>query len=160
MAPISILSVLSALPLTLAHMQMFSPSPLGDPTANRPNEKADYNMNSPLNADGSNFPCKGYHLSTPLTTVATYKAGSTHRMKLKGSATHSDGSCQISLSCDGGENFNVIDSYIGDCPLNSNGYDFTIPSDIPSASQCLLAWTWYAPPLPTRQLPAVLYKFS
>ena len=141
MAPLSTIGALSALPLALAHMQMSSPSPLRDPLADRPNEPKDYNILSPLNADGSNFACKGYHLNTPLTTVATYAAGSKQTLRLKGSATHSGGSCQISLSCDGGSNFNVIKSIMGGCPL-SDSYDFKVPSDIPAAKQCLLAWTW------------------
>lgn len=148
MAPLSIIGALSTLPLALAHMQMSSPSPLRDPHANRPNEPKDYNMLSPLNADGSNFACKGYHLNTPLTTVATYAAGSKQTMKLLGSATHGGGSCQISLSCDGGSNFQVVKSIMGGCPL-SDSYDFTIPSDIPAAKKCLLAWTWSDLHLPT-----------
>lgn len=143
MAPLSIIGALSALPLALAHMQMSSPSPLRDPHAtDRPDEPKDYNILNPLNADGSNFACKGYHLNTPLTTVATYEAGSKQKLRLKGSATHGGGSCQISLSCNGGDDFNVIKSIIGGCPL-SDSYDFTIPSDIPPAKKCLLAWTWY-----------------
>lgn len=140
MAPLFIIGALSALPLALAHMQMSSPSPLRDPHADR-DEPKDYNILSPLNADGSNYPCKGYHLNTPLTTVATYEAGSKQTLRLKGSATHGGGSCQMSLSCDGGSNFNVMKSIVGGCPLNDN-YEWTVPDDIPSASQCLLAWTW------------------
>lgn len=143
MAPLSIIGALSALPLALAHMQMSSPSPLRDPHAtNRPQEPKDYNILSPLNADGSNFACKGYHLNTPLTTVATYEAGSKQTLRLKGSATHGGGSCQISMSCDGGNDFRVMKSIVGGCPL-SDSYDFTVPEDMPAADKCLLAWTWY-----------------
>jgi hypothetical protein len=143
MTPLSIIGALSALPLVLAHMRMTDPSPLRDPDADpaRPGEIPDWNMLSPLNADGSNFACKGYHLNTPLNTVATYAAGSKQTLRLKGSATHGGGSCQISLSCDGGSNFQVIQSIMGGCPL-SDSYNFTVPSDIPAASKCLLAWTW------------------
>lgn len=141
MAPLSFIGALSALPFAFAHMQISSPSPLRDPHADRPGEPKDYNILSPLNADGSNFACKGYHLNTPLTTVATYEAGSTQTLELRGSATHGGGSCQISLSCNGGKDFNVIKSIMGGCPLK-NSYDFKIPSDIPAAKQCLLAWTW------------------
>jgi hypothetical protein len=144
MALLSIIVALSALPLALAHMQMSSPSPLRDPHAtNRPNEPKDYNILSPLNADGSNFACKGYHLNTPLTTVATYEAGSQQTLRLSGSATHGGGSCQIGMSCDGGNDFRVMKSIIGDCPM-SDSFRFTVPRDMPAAKKCLLAWTWYA----------------
>jgi hypothetical protein len=143
MAPLSIVGALSALPLALAHMQMSDPSPINDPhqSPQRPGETLDYNYLNPLDADGSNFPCKGYHLDTPLNVVATYEAGSKHTMKLRGSATHGGGSCQMSLSCDGGKEFRVIESMMGGCPLTSS-YDFTVPSDVPAAEKCLLAWTW------------------
>lgn len=143
MTPLSILGALSALPLVLAHMRMIDPSPINDPDAKpaRHNENADYNMLNPLNADGSNYPCKGYNSQSGLSSVATYAAGSKQTLRLKGSATHGGGSCQISLSCDNGSNFQVVKSIIGGCPL-SDSYDFTVPSDIPAASNCLLAWTW------------------
>ncbi|KZM21495.1 uncharacterized protein EKO05_0006239 [Ascochyta rabiei] len=141
MAPLSIIGALSAFPLALAHMQMSSPSPLRDPHADR-DEPKDYNILSPLNADGSNFACKGYHLNTPLTTVATYAAGSKQTLRLSGSATHGGGSCQIALSCDGGSSFHVMKSIIGGCPL-SDHYEYTIPKDLPPAKKCLLSWTWF-----------------
>ncbi|EDU48967.1 conserved hypothetical protein [Pyrenophora tritici-repentis Pt-1C-BFP] len=77
MPRLSILQALGALSLlstTLAHMQMSNPSPLRDPHANRLNEPKDYNILNPLNADGSNFACKGYQWNTPWTPVATYEA--------------------------------------------------------------------------------------
>jgi hypothetical protein len=145
MAPLSIFGALSALPLALAHMQMSSPSPLRDPHADRPNEPKDYDILNPLKSDGSNFACKGYHLNTPLTTVATYEAGSSQTLKLRGNARHGGGSCQISLSCDRGETFYVIKSMVGGCPLKDS-YKFNIPKEIPAAKKCLLAWTWWASP--------------
>jgi hypothetical protein len=86
MAALFILGALSALPLTHAHMQLMNPSPLRDPHANRANEPKDYDILKPLNADGSNFACKGYQWNTPWTTVATYEAGGTYPMQLEGSA--------------------------------------------------------------------------
>ncbi|KAK5119369.1 hypothetical protein LTR85_007725 [Meristemomyces frigidus] len=100
----------------------------------------DYSMTSPLFADGSNFPCKGYQNDRPIQTMVTYAAGSTYNMSLAGSATHGGGSCQLSLSYDNGATFRVIKSMIGGCPLTST-YDFTIPSYAPTGT-ALLAWTW------------------
>lgn len=122
-------------------MQMEDPSPLRDPHSNRTEEPKDYNILTPLKSDGSDFTCKGYQWNTPLTPVATYEAGETYELKLRGSATHGGGSCQISLSCDNGENFKVLKSIMGGCPLEDS-YDFTVPSDV-QTSTCLLAWTWY-----------------
>ncbi|CAO2650846.1 Nn.00g091430.m01.CDS01 [Neocucurbitaria sp. VM-36] len=140
----TILHALSVLPLTLAHMQMIDPSPLRDPHSDRADEPKDYNILTPLNADGSNFACKGYQWNTPWTTVATYQAGGTYQMTLKGGATHGGGSCQLSLSCDGGLQFKVIKSIVGGCPLETQ-YDFTVPQELGQldGATCLFAWTWF-----------------
>ena len=134
-------SIFLLLPPALCHMEMSWPYPLHskyNPANNY--ENVDYSMTSPLNADGSNFPCKGYQNDRPIDTVITYTAGSTYNMSLAGSATHGGGSCQLSLSYDNGATFRVIKSMIGGCPLAST-YDFTIPSYAPSGN-ALLAWTW------------------
>ncbi|KAF2741100.1 putative endoglucanase, partial [Polyplosphaeria fusca] len=125
----------------LSHMQMEEPSPLRDPHSNRIDEPKDYNILTPLKTDGSDFTCKGYQWNTKLTPVATYTAGQTYQMRLRGGATHGGGSCQISLSCDNGQNFKVLESIEGGCP-NRKAYDFTIP-DFAQTAQCLLGWTWF-----------------
>jgi len=136
-------AALCLLSLTSAHMQMLDPSPFRDPHSKR-NEPKDYNILTPLHADGSDFACKGYQWNTPWTTVATYEAGKSYNMTLKGSATHGGGSCQLSLSCDGGIKFKVIKSIMGGCPLQSS-YPFTIPEEFARTSKatCLFAWTWF-----------------
>ncbi|PVH99898.1 lytic polysaccharide monooxygenase, partial [Periconia macrospinosa] len=134
-----LLPLLLLLPTALSHMQLIDPSPLRDPHSNR--EPKDYNMLSPLKADGSDFTCKGYQWNTPLTPVATYHAGEQYNITLKGGATHGGGSCQISLSCDNGLHFKVLQSIVGECPLK-NSYAFRIPESVESAI-CLLSWTWF-----------------
>ncbi|CAK4033560.1 Hypothetical predicted protein [Lecanosticta acicola] len=132
--------LLSAAP-ALGHMEMSWPYPLHskyDPENTYQN--IDYSMTSPLDPDGSSFPCKGYQNDRPIRTTATYAAGSTYNMTLAGTATHRGGSCQISLSYDNGATFRVIKSVVGGCPLQST-YDFTIPSYAPTG-EALLAWTW------------------
>lgn len=62
-------------------------------------------------------------------------------MSLSSGATHSGGSCQLSLSYDNGTTFKVIKSMEGGCPLTSE-YDFQIPNDAPSGD-ALFAWTWF-----------------
>lgn len=134
-------AIIMAIP-ALAHMEMTQPYALRskfDP-ANKAGGQIDYSMTSPLEASGSNFPCKGYQNDRPFHTTANYTAGSKYQLTLAGSATHEGGSCQISLSYDNGKTFRVIKSMIGGCPLTDN-YDFTIPSYAPSG-QALLGWTW------------------
>ncbi|KAI9718636.1 MAG: hypothetical protein M1828_006644 [Chrysothrix sp. TS-e1954] len=142
---VSLLSTVLALAgSTLGHMEMQQPYALRSKynPANKGGggNDVDYSMTSPLEADGSNYPCKGYQNDRPVKSVATYKAGSKQQLKLSGSATHGGGSCQISLSYDNGKTFRVIKSMIGGCPLTSN-YDFTVPTYAPNGT-ALLAWSW------------------
>ncbi|KAH7313959.1 putative endoglucanase [Stachybotrys elegans] len=126
-----------------AHMQMTDPAPLRS-KSNPHTTNADYSMTSPLLADGSNFPCKGYHslLGTPQgASVATWQPGEKKSFTLSGTAVHGGGSCQASLSYDKGKTWTVIESYIGNCPLKDT-WDFTVPRDA-KAGSALFAWTWF-----------------
>ena len=109
-------------------------------TSDTDSQPKDYDMTSPLLMDGSNFPCKGYHLSSSRRSTATYEAGDEYNVTFSGSATHNGGSCQLSLSYDEGATFKVIKSMIGGCPLESS-YQFRIPDFAPSGS-ALFAWSW------------------
>ncbi|EFR01396.1 hypothetical protein MGYG_04403 [Nannizzia gypsea CBS 118893] len=126
------------------HMEMKTPYPFRRRVKFNPGNKytdIDYSMTNPLNADGSNFPCKGYHSNTTFRATANYTTGQTYSLELAGTATHGGGFCQVSLSLDNGTSFQVIKSVMGGCPL-TNTYNFTIPKDIP-AGRALLAWTWF-----------------
>lgn len=124
------------------HMELRWPYPLRSKfNPNNTYLNIDYSMTSPLSGDGSNYPCKGYHVDRPRHASVTYTAGSTYNITLAGSARHEGGSCQLSLSYDNGESFRVIKSMIGACPL-SDTYNFTIPSDAPTGHSILLAWSW------------------
>ncbi|KEY63903.1 hypothetical protein S7711_10209 [Stachybotrys chartarum IBT 7711] len=126
-----------------AHMQMMDPAPLRS-KSNPHTTDADYSMTSPLLADGSNFPCKGYQslLGTPQgASVATWQPGEKKSFTLAGTAVHGGGSCQASLSYDKGKTWTVIESYIGNCPLK-NTWDFTVPHDA-KAGSALFAWSWF-----------------
>ncbi|GAA6008135.1 hypothetical protein JCM10207_007041 [Rhodosporidiobolus poonsookiae] len=142
------LTLSTALMATLAsaHMQLMYPPPINsvyDPQTVEANK--DYSMTSPLNADGSNYPCKGYNTAeaySTLSAVATLKAGSNLEIAFAaGGATHMGGSCQFSISYDQGKTFAVIHSVLGGCPLQSN-YSVPIPDDLPSATSATFAWTW------------------
>jgi hypothetical protein len=147
MSRISLLSAFSALllgPTTLAHVQMIDPSPFRDPHSNRRDEPKDYNIPTPLKADGSDFACKGYQWNTPWTTVATHEASGTYQMTLQGGATHGDGSCQLNFSRDGDVTFKVVKNIMVDCPI-AKKYSFTVPPELGGLGRttCLFAWTSY-----------------
>jgi len=135
----------------MAHMTMKYPSPFYHPenpklTSVPWPKLVDYSYSTPLNADASNYPCKGYHHAKgPYgQTVIDLAAGQSDKITISGGAFHSGGSCQISLSYDKGKTFRVIKSFIGSCPI-SNGdtdYAYTVPSDAPSADKAILAWSW------------------
>lgn len=129
-----------------AHMMLSFPPPLNskyNPFAN--SASIDYSYTAPLSADGSNYPCKGYQsdLGTPAgQSVASFAVGGQGNITVVGGAAHGGGSCQISLSTDGAKTFKVIQSIIGNCPVNGEGnFDFTVPSDAPTGD-AVLAWSW------------------
>lgn len=143
----SLLSLLALGSAVNAHMALQWPQPFRasfNPHALQSN--IDYSLTSPLNADGSNFPCKGYHsdLGTPGgASVVTWNAGGSYNLSVEGGAVHGGGSCQIALSYDKGASFTVIHSYVGSCPLSSGeDFQFTLPSDAPTGD-AMFAWVWY-----------------
>lgn len=98
----------------------------------------DYNMKDPLNADGSNFPCKGY---PPGPAVATYKAGDTIKVEIDGSAIHGGGHCQFSISYND-KDFVAIKTIIRTCFLDGKTFNVQIPPETPSCDRCTFSWTW------------------
>ena len=139
------LAVLAAFfSMAYAHMEVLEPAPFrGKQNPNTDNK--DFDMTSPLSPDGSNFPCKGYHVDfgTPAgAPTATYPAGSQQSLQIAGGAPHNGGSCQISLSFDGGQTFKVIKSILGSCPLGPETQGFTVPAET-AAGDAILSWTWF-----------------
>jgi hypothetical protein len=145
------LAVFGLASMTSAHVVMSVPVPfdLGGPTSQ-----------SPLNPDGSNFPCKTpgrYIKQGPSTPMAL---GSTQPIAFVGSAVHGGGSCQVSITYDLEPTKNsvwkVIHSIQGGCPMRNaegnNGndankpspsqYTFPVPDDLPTG-EAVLAWTWF-----------------
>lgn len=145
-----VISALMGASMLSAHMIMISPTPYSKDSLN----------NSPLAADGSDFPCKlrDKPFEAPETeTIITI--GDTHPLTFVGSSTHGGGSCQISLTTDlkpsKSSKWKVIKSFEGGCPANVEGnmpngpnapnpynFDFTIPDSI-AAGKYTLAWTWF-----------------
>ncbi|KAK0629302.1 hypothetical protein B0T17DRAFT_474943, partial [Bombardia bombarda] len=143
--------------LITAHMAMVTPAPFATPKVGPQN-------NSPLAADGTDFPCKAGPSDTyvPGTTPNNFPLGSEQPLVFVGSAVHGGGSCQISITYDNPPTaksvWKVVTSIEGGCPargevgnLNIAGgasapdpytYNFTIPDNIPTG-KATLAWTWF-----------------
>ncbi|KAJ5646190.1 hypothetical protein N7490_002562 [Penicillium lividum] len=133
-----------------AHLVMIDPVPYN----------FDSSDNSPLQADGSNFPCKitGDYTITEENYVVK---GESQMMTFHGGTTHGGGSCQISITSDrapsNSTTWAVIESIEGGCmdatesssnigtsasmvtPFHPN---FTIPDSI-EAGEYTIAWTWF-----------------
>ena len=63
-------------------------------------------------------------------------------LRLEGSAIHNGGSCQLSISEDGGSSWKVIKSFMGNCPSAAGvTLNVDIPKDVKDGD-VILAWTW------------------
>ncbi|PON24518.1 hypothetical protein TGAM01_v206448 [Trichoderma gamsii] len=140
-----------------AHMKITSPVPFNNGVLD----------NSPLQADGSNFPCKvgtvqgvTYDYGTDIPSNV-FAQGSTQKLAFIGTAVHGGGSCQVSVTTDAKPDKNsvwkVIKSIEGGCPAKDQTgnlpgdnasnvdpytYDYTIPKELQSGNYTL-AWTWF-----------------
>ncbi|KAJ9266042.1 CAZyme family AA11 [Paecilomyces variotii] len=149
---IAVAAVLSA-SFANAHIIMTKPVPYGLGTLN----------NSPLDASGSDFPCKireqMWDNEESARETNTFKIGEPQTLAFKGIATHGGGSCQVSLTTDEhptkDSKWMVIHSIEGGCPIQTAGnlvgsadtpvpntFQFSIPDGI-SAGNYTLAWTWF-----------------
>jgi hypothetical protein len=107
----------------------------------------------PLNAQGANYPCHGV---APEAPVATYAPGSTQTLQLMGTAVHSGGSGQMSITYDTTPTkdsvFRVMTSWQGNHPLKVDGnisppsatymlpaLSFKVPEGLP-AGKAVVAW--------------------
>ncbi|KAI9047383.1 hypothetical protein LZ554_008829 [Drepanopeziza brunnea f. sp. 'monogermtubi'] len=134
-----------------AHVKMTSPMPFGASSLN----------NSPLLADGSDFPCKqrpGVYDAEGASNI--WPQGSTQSLAFMGSAVHGGGSCQVSISYDeaptASSTWKVIHSIEGGCPQKGvagnsgdnaaqtipDTYPFKIPEGLPTGT-AVMAWTWF-----------------
>lgn len=141
--------VLSLVSVCNAHMIMSSPVPYGKSTLD----------NSPLLADGSDFPCKQrsgvYDLEGAENNLVI---GEPNTLSFIGSVVHGGGSCQVSLTKDlqptVDSTWMVIHSIEGNCPSNVTGnlpedasgtgaavFQYTIPEGI-EPGQYTIAWSW------------------
>ncbi|KAL0635909.1 hypothetical protein Q9L58_005152 [Maublancomyces gigas] len=128
-----------------AHMYIVKPSPFRLKTNPFAAEPPDYNIMNPLWSNGTNFPCKGYHLDPEPTIAAVeeWAAGSEQSFTMDvGSAVHGGGSCQASISEDNGATFKVVKSYLGGCPISGASFKFNVPKET-KTGRVLFAWTWF-----------------
>jgi hypothetical protein len=134
------------------HVIMIEPTPFEFPV--------DATKQAPLSEIGSDFPCKFPAGFTPkVAEITTLKPGpDANDLQLKGGATHSGGSCQISLTTDTvptkNSKWEVIKSIEGGCPSDAEGnlsdsaetlaplIKFGVPDGMP-AGKYTLAWTWF-----------------
>ncbi|KAK3308449.1 uncharacterized protein B0T15DRAFT_410891 [Chaetomium strumarium] len=128
-------------------MEMTYPPPLKSKANPYSGTNVDYSMTSPLKADGSDFPCKGYLslLDAPEgKAVASWTAGGEYNFTISGGAAHGGGSCQAALSVDGGKTFRVVHSYEGGCPgQGESSFKFGLPGDTPATEGGIFAWSWF-----------------
>ncbi|KAI4660239.1 uncharacterized protein J4E78_004940 [Alternaria triticimaculans] len=138
-------AMLAMAPLSAnAHMILKSPVPYGNPN------------NSPLDASGSDFPCKAVPYT--VNTMNEWKVGSSQTLAFTGTAVHGGGSCQISVTTDKEPTkdsvWKVIYSIEGGCPVSAeanldefgpsldNTFKFDIPPELPNGVMTT-AWTWF-----------------
>ncbi|KAG6993747.1 hypothetical protein G7Y79_00051g086670 [Physcia stellaris] len=132
------------------HMLMKTPTPYG----------ASSLTNGPLDASGSDYPCKQragvYEKGSASNEMAV---GAPQTLSFTGSAVHGGGSCQVSITKDlqptKDSDFRVILSIEGGCPASVAGnlppdehgsgasqFQYSIPKDV-APGEYTLAWTWF-----------------
>lgn len=142
----SIATAAAFLPMIEAHLNM----------VNAGAYKTGDNM-PPLLEDGSNFPCAVPDFGNSDGEGPTLNPGQGGEIRLQGTAVHSGGSCQISITYDQPPTkssvWKVMKSFQGGCPLKIQGnlpaapveqsnlppLTYNVPSDLPSG-KATIAW--------------------
>ena len=79
----------------------------------------------PIDPSGANFPCGVHNFNSKNGEGPTLIPGMGSNIQLLGTAVHSGGSCQVSITYDSppnrDSNWRVIKSFEGGCPVNHNG---------------------------------------
>ncbi|KAL7276819.1 hypothetical protein RUND412_000160 [Rhizina undulata] len=151
----AIIATAAFLPAISAHLVMVEPKQWTVPVRTGATVETSDSPQHPLQADGSNFPCQGV---APEGSVANYEPGGTQTLQLQGSAVHSGGSGQMSITYDGtpssSTKFRVMTSWEGGHPMRVDGnltpdashmldpIQFKVPAGLP-AGKAIVAWTWF-----------------
>ena len=147
-----ILLITTLTPFVSSHAVMVMPIPYQAPVQD----------SGPIHTN--TFPCHAgpVGLQLPTTGPNSFPLGSKQSLKFQGSAVHSGGSCQVSITYDNpptrDSKFRVIKSIEGGCVTrnvkgnrsggegatmpNPDEYEYTIPDDIPTGNGTI-AWTWF-----------------
>ncbi|KAF9334397.1 hypothetical protein BG006_002235 [Podila minutissima] len=147
-------TLLSCLGTTSAHMAISYPRAQAGPWT----KDLRNTVHAWIGFQGKKFPCGGY----PKGPVTSFKAGDiipvrfwTFGVDYKKfppkagikPARHGGGSCEFSLSYDGGKSWRVIGQYTKTCPDIYYEWPVLIPKNIPSctdSNKCLFAFSWTA----------------
>lgn len=134
-----LLSLVSVLSVTMAHMAMTEPAPRRSPNHSgyRGGSSVDYDMTSPLGGSRK-FPCRG---APKGPKAKTYTAGQPIKTHIGGSAKHGGGHCQFSMTYDD-NTFVVLKTIYGTCLMDSVNYEIPLPKDAPNGN-VTLAWSWF-----------------
>ncbi|KAF9174149.1 hypothetical protein BGX21_007619 [Mortierella sp. AD011] len=163
------LVLVSLLASATAHMALLYPTPRGGYGTKQYNGRIHTFIGYKDSKWTMKFPCGGY-APGPVTKL---KAGQTINVRFLAStmkakdiktqpkptssskqfsqARHGGGTCEFSLSYDGGKTFNRIGRYTKTCPDAYYTWPVKIPSNVPSCTtknKCLFVWSWTANILP------------
>ncbi|KAF9425258.1 hypothetical protein BGZ94_007693 [Podila epigama] len=153
-----------------AHMALLYPPPRGGIGTKQYNGRIHTWIGYKDSKWTQRFPCGGYSPSGKVTSmragqvinVRFYASGmktkdiSTQPKRVSenkqfSQARHGGGTCEFSLSYDGGKTFRLIGRYTKSCPDAYYQWPVRIPKDVPSCTtknKCLFVWSWTANVLP------------
>ncbi|KAH8836593.1 hypothetical protein MCOR27_011050 [Pyricularia oryzae] len=147
-SPLQLAGLLAFAATANAHLQMMTPAPFPGYNSGPWGPQPDGTFNP--------FPCQGKMTGGTATDLKLGSSG--NKLVFKGSAVHSGGSCQVSLTYEANLTkdtvWRTITSFHGGCPIKfdgnmppnaeavlDSGLTYDVPADIP-AGDAKIAWTW------------------
>lgn len=147
-SPLQLAGLLALAATANAHLQMMTPAPFPGYNSGPWGPQPDWTFNP--------FPCQGKMTGGTATDLKLGSSG--NKLVFKGSAVHSGGSCQVSLTYEANPTkdtvWRTITSFHGGCPIKfddnmppnaeavlDSGLTYDVPADIP-AGDAKIAWTW------------------
>ena len=104
------------------------------------NNLVDYNIAAPIDTFGYTFPCKGFPIGPPITTINSNKINIILEPGISTGSIHVGGHCQFGISYDN-VNFLVLKQVIRNCLLTESSFEIILPDNIPSGN-LIVFWTW------------------
>ncbi|KAF9579630.1 hypothetical protein BGW38_004043, partial [Lunasporangiospora selenospora] len=149
---------------TDAHMAVGYPPVRGGPQSAEYDSQVhaflDYNSKRKYPCNGYNKPIRPTPLEAGEVVNVLFWGPALGRKNIKlpsmrgkelNQARHGGGTCEFSISTDGGNTFHLIARYTKSCPDFYYKWPIKIPDNIPSCSgygKCLLVWSWTAVNVP------------